>query len=35
MDDYGVERATPTIYDTVGKGQVDFDDPKWLDHLVK
>jgi protein-disulfide isomerase len=35
MDDYGVERATPTIYDTVGKDQVDFDDPNWLDHLVK
>jgi protein-disulfide isomerase len=35
MDDYGVERATPTVYDTVGKDQVDFDDPQWLDHLVK
>jgi protein-disulfide isomerase len=35
MSDYGVERATPTGYDTVGKDQVDFDDPEWLDHLVK
>jgi protein-disulfide isomerase len=35
MDDYGVERATPTVYDTVGKDQVDFNDPQWLDHLVK
>jgi protein-disulfide isomerase len=35
MDDYGVEHATPTIYDTAGKDQVDFDDPEWLDHLVK
>jgi protein-disulfide isomerase len=35
MDDYGVERATPTVYDTVGKDQVDFNDPEWLDQLVK
>jgi protein-disulfide isomerase len=35
MDDYGVERATPTLYDTLGKDQVDYDDPQWLDHLVK
>jgi protein-disulfide isomerase len=35
MDDYGVEHATPTVYDTVAKLQVDFDDPQWLDHLAK
>jgi protein-disulfide isomerase len=35
MDEYGVERATPTVYDTVGKDQVDFADPQWLAHLVK
>jgi protein-disulfide isomerase len=35
MDVYGVEHATPTVYDTIGRKQVDFDDTQWLDHLVK
>ena len=35
MDDYGVPAATPTIYDTINETDVDYDDPGWLDDLVK
>jgi hypothetical protein len=34
MDDYGVEPATPTVYDTVHRADVDISDAKWLGALV-
>jgi protein-disulfide isomerase len=35
MDEYGVQPATPAVYDTVDKVEVDSSNPKWLDELVK
>jgi protein-disulfide isomerase len=35
MDDYGVPAATPTVYDTINETNVDYEDPSWLDDLVK
>ncbi len=35
MDDYGVEPATPAVYDTIDEIEVDSSIPTWLDELVK
>jgi protein-disulfide isomerase len=35
MDDYGVQPATPAVYDTANKVEVNSSDPQWLDKLVK
>jgi hypothetical protein len=35
MDVYGVQPATPAVYDTVDEVEVDSSVPNWLDELVK
>jgi protein-disulfide isomerase len=35
MDEYDVQPATPAVYDTTDKREVDVSDPQWLDELLK
>lgn len=35
MDEYGVQPATPAVYDTANKVEVDSSNSNWLDELVK
>lgn len=35
MDSYGVQPATPAVYDTANEVEVDSSNPHWLDELVK